>query len=79
MDIFFDRSTEPRDIEALDAESWATTEFADDQFARTAPDSCLPWYAADNSTVTFTLDDGFPCRKPHRSRLVRLSRLKTPS
>jgi hypothetical protein len=79
MDIFSDRSTEPRCIEALDSEPWATTEFADDQFAQTAPDSRLARYAADNGMATFIRDDDFPCPKPRRSRRVRMSPVKTPS
>ena len=59
MDIFFDRSTEPRYIEALDSGPWATTEFADDQFAQTAPDSRLVRYAADNGMVIFIRDSDF--------------------
>ena len=38
---------------------WATTEFADDQFAQTAPDSRLARYATDNGMIIFTRDDDF--------------------
>jgi hypothetical protein len=79
MDIFVERSTEPRYIKALDSEPWTTTEFADDQFARTAPDSRLARYAADTGMVTFIRDDDYPCRKPRRERRVRMSPVKTPS
>ena len=79
MDIFFDRSTELRYIEALDSEPWATTESADDQFAQTAPDSRLARYAADHGMIIFIGDDDSPCRKPRRSRRVRMSSVKTPS
>lgn len=59
MQIFFDRSVEPRYVRAIAQRPWASIETADAQFPQTASDTTLAQYAEDNGIVMFALDDDF--------------------
>ena len=48
MQIFFDRSVEPRYVRAIAQRPWASIETADAQFPQTASDTTLAQYADDN-------------------------------
>lgn len=59
MRLFFDRSTEPRYVNALAQEPWTTTVWCDSRFPQTAPDRDLAEFAQDNGYVVFARDDDF--------------------
>jgi predicted nuclease of predicted toxin-antitoxin system len=59
MEIFFDRSVEPRYVRAIAQRPWASIETADATFPQTAADTTLAQYAADNQMVVFARDDDF--------------------
>jgi hypothetical protein len=59
MQVFFDRSVEPRYVRAIAQRPWASIETADAQFPQTASDTTLAQYAEDNGMVVFARDDDF--------------------